>query len=206
MGDMDFEKYVQAFQFLHVNASQDEMRKSFDRIDSNGSGYIDESEFLTSMVPDVDTGDYTLRNQLMILENKLEALVSELESLQSIIDEATNQNVDADRRNRFLKERLAVLQRETAHSIDSFADRISNLSGHPGRIDTSDSIEKRLKETFHSFDDDADGEINEWEFTQAWLWLGFRGEESEIHDIFRSVDVDNRGLINKTEFFTSGNC
>lgn len=75
------------------------------------------------MVPDVDTGDYTLRNQLMILESKLEALVSELESLQSIIDEATKENVDADRRNRFLKERLAVLQRETAHSIDSFAGR-----------------------------------------------------------------------------------
>merc|ERR1711879_864831 len=105
MGDMDFDKYVQAFQFLHVNASQDEMRKSFDKIDTNNSGYIDESEFLASMVPDVDTGDYTLRNQLMILESKLEALVSELESLQSIIDEATKENVDADRRNRFLKER-----------------------------------------------------------------------------------------------------
>ena len=51
MGDMDFEKYVQAFQFLHVNASQDEMRKSFDKIDTNNSGYIDESEFLASLKP-----------------------------------------------------------------------------------------------------------------------------------------------------------
>jgi Ca2+-binding EF-hand superfamily protein len=97
MGDMDFDKYVQAFQFLHVNASQDEMRKSFDKIDTNGSGYIDESEFLASMVPDVNINDYTLRNQLMVLENKLEALVSELESLQGIIDDATKENVDADR-------------------------------------------------------------------------------------------------------------
>merc|ERR550534_3306790 len=97
MGDMDFEKYVQAFQFLHVNASQDEMRKSFDKIDTNNSGYIDESEFLASMVPDVSIGDYTLRNQLMVLENKLEALVSELESLQGIIDDATKENVDAHR-------------------------------------------------------------------------------------------------------------
>ena len=47
------------------------------------------------MVPDVDTNDYTLRNQLTVLENKLEALVSELESLQGIIDEATKENIDS---------------------------------------------------------------------------------------------------------------
>ncbi len=46
MGDMEFDKYVQAFQFLHVNSSQEEMRKSFDRIDTNRSSYIDEAEFL----------------------------------------------------------------------------------------------------------------------------------------------------------------
>ena len=78
MGDMDFDKYVQAFQFLHVDASVEEMRKSFDRIDTNRSGYIDESEFLASMVPDVDTNDYNLRNQLMVLENKLEGNCSAL--------------------------------------------------------------------------------------------------------------------------------
>ena len=66
--------------------------------------------------------------------------------------------------------------------------------------DTTSFIALRLQETFRSFDDDNDGEINEWEFTQAWLWLGFRGEEVEIHEIFRTVDADNRGLINEQEF------
>ena len=128
--------WVQAFQFLHVNASQDEMRKSFDKIDTNNSGYIDESEFLASMVPDVSISDYTLRNQLMVLENKLEALVSELESLQGIIDDATKENVDADRRIRFLKERLAVLQRETGLSIESVGQRIPDLAGKADPIVT----------------------------------------------------------------------
>ena len=59
----------------------------------------------------------------MVLENKLEALVSELESLQGIIDEATKENVDADRRNRFLKGHLVVLQRKVAQNIDNFAER-----------------------------------------------------------------------------------
>ena len=67
--------------------------------------------------------------------------------------------------------------------------------------DTTSFIALRLQETFRSFDDDNDGEINEWEFTQAWLWLGFRGEEVEIYEIFRVVDADNRGLINEQEFF-----
>jgi regulator of replication initiation timing len=152
------------------------------------------------MVPDVNINDYTLRNQLMVLENKLEALVSELESLQGIIDDATKENVDADRRIRFLKERLAVIQRETSHSIEGLGSRISDLAGEAAPIDTAASITERLRQTFESFDDDHDGEINEWEFTQAWLWLGFRGEEAEIHEIFRTVDVDNRGLINEQEF------
>ena len=66
--------------------------------------------------------------------------------------------------------------------------------------DTTSSIALRLQETFRSFDDDNDGEINECEFTQAWLWLGFRGEEVEIHEIFRTVDADSRDLINEQDF------
>ena len=151
MGDMDFEKYVQAFQFLHVNASQDEMRKSFDKIDTNNSGFIDEYELLASMVPDVSIGDYTLRNQLMVLESKLEALVSELESLQGIIDDATKENVDADRRVRFLKERLAVLQRETGLSIESVGQRISDLAGK------SEPIVTQHKMTSHNYSSFSSG-------------------------------------------------
>ena len=40
-------------------------------------------------------------------------------------------------------------------------------AGVANGIDTADSITTRLQETFISFDDDQDGEINEWEFTQV---------------------------------------
>ena len=116
------------------------MRKSFDKIDTNNSGYIDGSEFLASMDPDVSIGDYTLLYQLMVLESKLEALVSELESLQGTIDDATKENVDADRRIRFLKERLTVLQRETGLSIESVGQRISDLAGKSEPIVTLPQI------------------------------------------------------------------
>ena len=100
------------------------------------------------MVPDVDTNDYTLRNQLTVLENKLEALVSELESLQGIIDEATKENIDSVTVSLwstflncsniillFRTEQIDFWKRDLlfynvnvcVHSIDGFADRGNSL-------------------------------------------------------------------------------
>ena len=77
------------------------------------------------------TENSTLRksNEELREETNFHALVSEFESLQGIIDGATKENIDADLRIRFLKERLAVLQRETGLSIESVGQRISDLAG-----------------------------------------------------------------------------
>jgi len=41
----------------------------------------------------------------------------------------------------------------------------------------------------------ADGELGQFEFQQAWFFLGLKGSESEVADVFKSVDKNNSGLI-----------
>merc|ERR1711953_597874 len=56
---------------------------------------------------------------------------------------------------------------------------------------------------FKKFDEDDSGELGQWEFTQAWFFLGLKGEEDEINDAFKSVDSNNSGKIDPNEFKTA---
>ena len=61
-------------------------------------------------------------------------------------------------------------------------------------------INKHLTDAFNKFDKDGSGEMGQWEFTQAWLFLGLKGSEDEINDAFKGVDANNSGLIDLQEF------
>ena len=39
-----------------------------------------------------------------------------------------------------------------------------------------------------------------WEFKQAWTFLGLKGSEREVAEAFTSVDKNNSGLIDIDEF------
>ena len=69
-GDMDFEKFCQAFQWLGIEAPIEDMRRTFARMDANASGLIDEQEFLLA-VCDIDHSRYTPKFQLDFLMDRL---------------------------------------------------------------------------------------------------------------------------------------
>merc|ERR1719308_569264 len=65
MGDMDFEKYTQAYQWLAHNGAtppMHELQKQFSRMD-NGTGLISEEQFLKSIINDMDVTQFTSKNQ-----------------------------------------------------------------------------------------------------------------------------------------------
>merc|ERR1712048_1030572 len=74
---------------------------------------------------------------------------------------------------------------------------------NPEDVLSSAEIDKHLTEAFNKFDEDGSGEMGNWEFTQAWLFLGLKGTEEEIKDAFKSVDKNNSGLIDLNEFKTA---
>merc|ERR1712141_18810 len=70
----------------------------------------------------------------------------------------------------------------------------------PEDVMSEEEINAHLRDAFNKFDDSGDGQLGEWEFKQAWGFLGLKGGEKELSDIFAGVDANNSGLIDADEF------
>ena len=57
-----------------------------------------------------------------------------------------------------------------------------------------------LSEAFNKFDSSGDGHLDQWEFKQAWFFLGLKGTQNEITSAFNNVDADNSGYVDLQEF------
>merc|ERR1712062_750347 len=64
-------------------------------------------------------------------------------------------------------------------------------------------IDKLLRATFKKFDKDGSNQLEHAEFHKAWKFLGLKGNEEEIENAYRGVDVDNSGYISRTEFMAA---
>merc|ERR1712117_75847 len=59
---------------------------------------------------------------------------------------------------------------------------------------------QQTKDTFNAFDKDGSGKLDVVEFVSAWGFLGQPGTEEEVQNIFASIDCDQSGHIESTEF------
>ena len=83
-------------------------------------------------------------------------------------------------------------------------DLISQMMGvNPEDVLSEAEIDEHLTTAFKKFDKDQSGELGQWEFQQAWFFLGLKGTEEEIKEAFKNVDKNNSGLIDLREFKTA---
>ena len=71
---------------------------------------------------------------------------------------------------------------------------------NPEDVLTEEEIKAHLTEAFNKFESSGDGRLGQWEFMQAWTFLGLKGSEQEVADAFKDVDIDKSGLIDLNEF------
>merc|ERR1712176_35312 len=69
----------------------------------------------------------------------------------------------------------------------------------PEDLLSEEEINKHLSDAFHKFDEDNSGQLGQWEFMQAWFFLGLKGTEEEIHDAFKVIFFFE--IIGLIEFF-----
>ena len=75
---------------------------------------------------------------------------------------------------------------------------------NPEDVMSEEKINKHLSDAFHKFDQDNSGQLGQWEFTQAWFFLGLKGTKEEINETskvmfffltFLTPDGERRALL-----------
>jgi len=104
-------------------------------------------------------------------------------------------------KNARLRDRLENMKSEVSGQVN---DLLSKMLGvKPEDILSGEEINQHLTEAFNKFDEDKSGQLGQWEFQQAWFFLGLKGSEAEIKDAFKGVDTNNSGLVDIDEFITA---
>lgn len=192
MGDMDFEKFTQAYQWLSHNGQQPplhELQAQFSGLDSNNTGLISEEQFLKAIITDMDVTQYTSKNQF-------DGLMENLSDFDDHISDLVGGDVSQK-----LRERIAQIKGEMNAQVGKIFGKMAGLTG-ANAADFMDPavIDKHLGDAFNKFDYTGDGRLSFKEFGEAWLELGLKGSPDELRDAFNAVDTDKSGLVDVNEF------
>merc|ERR1712038_1054370 len=132
---------------------------------------------------------------------KLQSLLGDTLGQFGLLKEAMKESgmslEERKRRNERLRGRLDAMKGQVQKDMDALFSQlgIANLS--------EEEIDKHLTDAFNKFDEDGSGQLGQWEFQQAWFFLGLKGSEGEIQDAYKGVDTNNSGLIDLDEFKTA---
>merc|ERR1712037_630780 len=157
-------------------------------------------EFLFSIMGE-KASKYGVLADMEELQRLLKNTVSEYNILRDTLQEVrANQDVRAEN-NAKVRRRLQSMQSEVGAQMNGLISSLFEV--YPSEVLSDAEIEKYLTEAFEKFDEDNSGKLGEWEFKQAWSFLGLKGSEDEISDAYKAVDKDNSGLIDLQEFITA---
>ena len=198
--EMAFPEYLEPWRFLNQPGEDAQVKQAFDSVDVDESGVVDFDEFVFSIMGE-DALKYGKLAALEKLVSLLEGVMKDYALVQDTLNDArANSETRADR-NAELRARLENMRSEVGGQIN---DLISKMMGvNPEDVLTDEEINAHLKEAFERFDEDNSGQLGKWEFVQAWMFLGLKGNESEIHNSFDEVDADSSGLVSLNEFTTA---
>merc|ERR550519_234554 len=197
---MGFTEYVESWKFLNQPGGDDVIKRAFDAVDVDGSGLLEWDEYVFSIMGEAAL-KYGLLADMETLSTGLDSTLKEVTLLKEALEEsAAASGVRADR-NKNLRARLENMRGDVANQMNDMIAQMMNIN--PEDVLSDEEINAHLKSAFNKFDKDSSGELGEWEFTQAWVFLGLKGTEDEIKESFKTVDTNNSGLIDLKEFQTA---
>ena len=77
------------------------------------------------------------------------------------------------------------MKNEVSSTMNDLLSKMLNVD--PEDVLTPEEIRAHLTEAFNKFDKDGSGQLGNWEFMQAWIYLGLKGSEDEIQKAFVKV-------------------
>merc|ERR1719204_1459240 len=186
-GELGKWEFTQAWVWLGLKGTEQEIDDAFKSVDSNKSGLIDLSEFITAIESE------------RLMELNLKGLFDKL-SIQYATDQQKFEAFQATMtRRRLLKQQMEQKMQETVAKIIERLQTISDVTVPPKDAE-QERVYNTLKDTFNAFDKDGSAQLGFPEYVESWKFLDRPGSDADIKKAFDSVDIDKSGLIEWSEF------
>eukprot|EP00492_Amphilonche_elongata_P005790 TRINITY_DN954_c0_g1_i2.p1 TRINITY_DN954_c0_g1~~TRINITY_DN954_c0_g1_i2.p1 ORF type:complete len:207 (+),score=56.76 TRINITY_DN954_c0_g1_i2:223-843(+) len=187
--ELGYTEYVEAWKFLGLQGGEADIKKAFDSVDVDKSGLVEWTEFAFSIMGE-KAQNYGVLADMEDLQRLLGNTVSEYSILRDTLQEVRANNDVRAQRNAKLRQRMESMKGEVSSQMNAMLTDLFNVD--PKDVLSDAEINKHLTDAFNKFDKDGSGEMGQWEFTQAWIYLGLKGSEGEINDAFANVDANNQ--------------
>jgi Ca2+-binding EF-hand superfamily protein len=186
--ELGFPEYLEAWRFLNQPGTDEDVKKAFDGVDVNSSGLVEEDEFMYSIM-----GEPALKYGLMADMEKVTSMLGDMVGEYTLMagnfGSMKESIEERQRRNAELRARLDNIKADVQADLNGL---LSNVLGmNPEDLLSDEEIEAHLREAFNKFDKDGSGMLGQWEFNQAWFFLGLKGTKQELEEAFQSVDTNN---------------
>ena len=186
-GELGSWEFQQAWFFLGLKGSESEIKDAFKDVDTNKSGLIDINEFMT-VIKGSRMAELSLGKVLSKMGVQLNNLDNQYENFRATMQ-----------RRRLMKKQY---EENFAKMADMMINKLCGLvkKDPPDKDPEQEKLYNTLKDTFNVFDKDGSLQLGFEEYVEAWKFLGRGGNETEIKEVWDSVDVDGSGLIEWSEF------
>lgn len=145
---------------------------------------VDLDEFMFSIMGE-EALKYGQLADLEKLTSLLDGVMKDYSMVQDTLNDVRGNNDTRAQRNKELRARLENMKGEVSDQVNSLIAQMMGVD--PRDVLSDEEINAHLEDAFRRFDEDNSGELGEWEFTQAWLFLGLKGEQPEITRAFTEV-------------------
>jgi Ca2+-binding EF-hand superfamily protein len=201
--ELGYPEYVEAWKFLDRPGGEKEIKQTFDSVDIDGSGFVEWNEFAFSLMGE-DALQFGALADLETLSALLVDTADLLSHMRNDLLEAQGSDEERAKRNAELKKRMKRMKNEVGGGIGKLMNKMLGIMGSdPRDLLTDEQINRLLDATFDKFDKDGSGELEKPEFRKAWEHLGLDGSVDEMNRAFTSVDYDNSGIVDRSEFKTA---
>jgi Ca2+-binding EF-hand superfamily protein len=213
-GGLEYPEFKDAFESLGLVASETELRDAFKKVGTDGSGVVDQSEFvlavkdsrmaelsLNVIVSNMDGSLAGLEDVFADYKRKLEAS-SKQQGVDMKMSEEKFRNFQAAARKRRILKRKR--EEQVNELVRSLGKQLSSMTGTP-LVDNVEEYEafNMIRDTFNAFDRDGNAELGWAEYIEAWRFLNQPGTDEDVKRAFDAVDVNGSGLVEFDEFVFS---
>merc|ERR1712026_77493 len=100
----------------------------------------------------------------------LKVVMKEYTLIQGNFAEMEGSAAERAKKNAQLRARLENVRKDVSAQMNALFGKTMNIN--PEDLLSEEEINKHLADAFHKFDEDGSGQLGQWEFTQAWFFLG----------------------------------